>query len=388
MKLAVFSPSLGGGGAERHLVRILPSLSARFETTLYLLRCNGPFLPDLPSGLVPRRVEAGHWTTAAPAIASALRGDPADVVLSFQDHMNVAVLAAMGFLRSRSRPATAISVQNTLSRSLAGSPRMVRMLLSRSVRGLYPRADLVIAISQGVADDLGRLIPDSRQKTQVIFNAGMDERLEVLAKEECEHRFFTAGEPVIVACGRLTEQKDYPTLLRAFATLRTGLKAKLIVCGDGPLRDQLTSLASALGLADSVDFIGFVKNPFAFLSRAGLFVLSSRWEGFANVVAEALACGTPVVATDCPSGPAEILDGGKFGLVVPPEDPDKLAAAMRAVLSDAALAAELRSGAQDRARSFSSEIIGERYACALASIFSNSDAAGLHQPLPRSGVYH
>jgi glycosyltransferase involved in cell wall biosynthesis len=162
---------------------------------------------------------------------------------------------------------------------------------------------------------------------------------------------------VILGAGRLTAQKDFPTLIRAFALARAAQPMRLILLGEGELREPLRALAADLGIAAQVDLPGFVENPYAFMSRAHVFVLSSAWEGFGLVLVEAMACGTPVVSTDCPAGPAEILMGGRFGRLVPVGDAGAMAEAIRATLADPLPADRLRSRAGD----FSLEKIGDEY---------------------------
>ena len=175
----------------------------------------------------------------------------------------------------------------------------------------------------------------------MIYNPVVSDALRARARQPTGHRWLPGdGIPVIVGMGRLTRQKDFATLIRAFARVRQGLPARLIVLGEGEDRDDLEALCRSLGVAADVDLPGFVANPYAILARARLFVLSSRWEGLPGALIEALACGARVVATDCPSGPREILDDGRYGQLVPVEDEAALADAMRAALDGSFVAAD------------------------------------------------
>jgi len=197
---------------------------------------------------------------------------------------------------------------------------------------------------------------------QVIYNPVVTDQLLAKAAAPLDHPWFVPGSPaVILSAGRLTAQKDYPTLLRAFARLTAGREARLIVLGEGEARGSLEALARDLGVADQIFFASFVENPFAYMARADLFVLSSAWEGHPNVIVEAMACGTPVVSTDCPSGPAEILDNGKYGRLVPVGDADDLSAAMAATLDAPPKAESLRA----RARMFHANAAAGAYLAAL-----------------------
>jgi glycosyltransferase involved in cell wall biosynthesis len=171
----------------------------------------------------------------------------------------------------------------------------------------------------------------------------------------------TGAIPTIITVGRLVYQKDHDTLLRAFALARSRLDASLVLVGQGPLQDELTTLARELGISDRVIFAGWQQNPFAWMANADLFVLSSRFEGFGNVVIEAMACGLPVVSTDCPSGPSEILANGDAGILVPVGDVHAMADAMCAVLQDGKLRKQLADKSQRRAPEFDISVIGPRH---------------------------
>lgn len=203
------------------------------------------------------------------------------------------------------------------------------------MRWVYPWADSVVAVSQGVADDLVRTLGIDATRVKVIYNPVVDETLFDKAKQPLEHPWFKQGEPpVVLAVGRLTEQKDFETLIRAFAVVRAKRVVRLLILGEGELRFQLETLVNQLGLKDDVALPGFVANPFGYMARASVFVLSSRWEGLPTVLLEAMACGAQVVSTDCPSGPREILEDGKWGLLVPVENVSTLAQAITLKLDE------------------------------------------------------
>jgi glycosyltransferase involved in cell wall biosynthesis len=178
------------------------------------------------------------------------------------------------------------------------------------------------------------------------------------------------GEKLIVAVGRLVEQKGYPVLLRAFAQVRKTANARLWILGEGPLRVALKKQARELQLSEAVRFLGFRSNPYAYMARADVFVLSSHWEGFGNVIVEAMASGTAVVAADCPYGPREVVEDGISGRLVPPGDAEALAANLSEVLHDSGLRAQLVAGGLTRAHDFSSEVIAARWHKLIAQILS------------------
>jgi glycosyltransferase involved in cell wall biosynthesis len=206
------------------------------------------------------------------------------------------------------------------------------------MKRFYPWADGIIVVSNGVRDDMARVTKIPSERITVIYNPSVV-RDEVWEKAQAplDHPWLKPGQPpVIIAVGRLQIQKDYPTLFSAFAQVRKRLPARLLILGEGRERGSLEELVRKLGLENDVSMPGFVMNPYAYMARASLFVLSSRWEGLPTVLIEALCCGTSVVSTDCPSGPREILKGGEYGRLVPVGDVDALAQAIEAALGSKA----------------------------------------------------
>lgn len=197
----------------------------------------------------------------------------------------------------------------------------------------YPLADSIVAVSRGTANDLAKVIGIDPAKIDCVYNPIVNDAMLARATEQVDHPWFAESDiPVIIAVGRLEGQKNFALLIRAFAKLRASTPARLLILGDGGQRDMLTQLVRDLGLEEHVALPGFVPNPHAFVKKASLFVLSSDFESLANVVIEAMAVGTPVIATDCPHGPAEALDHGRFGTLIPVGDVDRLSAAMLDVL--------------------------------------------------------
>jgi glycosyltransferase involved in cell wall biosynthesis len=236
--------------------------------------------------------------------------------------------------------------------------RFLPPLLART----YPWAEAIIAVSTGVADDLSTLAEIPRERILTIYNPVVTPDLEEKSRALCDHPWFAPGSPpVLLAVGRFTGQKDLPTLLRAFARVRRMRPVRLLLLGEGEERTKLEALVRELGVAADVALPGFVLNPFPYMARAAVLVLSSLHEGLAMVVIEALACGCPVVSTDCPSGPAEILEGGRYGALVPVGDVEAMAKAIHAAL-DGTHDPELL---KTRAAEFSLERAAERYLAVL-----------------------
>jgi glycosyltransferase involved in cell wall biosynthesis len=222
-----------------------------------------------------------------------------------------------------------VTVHNTMSQSTPALGGLAGRLSSGLLRAFYPWAAKVVSVSQGAADDLARTSGLPRERVDVVYNPVITPAMLALARRPPDHPWLKAGEvPVIIGVGRLTRQKDFPTLIRAFAEVRRRCPARLLILGEGEERPALEALAGELGVSDDVALPGFVENPMGYMAGSALFVLSSAWEGLPTVLIEALAAGTRVVSTDCPSGPREILRDGRLGALVPVGDAAALAQAM------------------------------------------------------------
>jgi len=359
-RIALYLSSLGGGGAQRVVLTLANAMAEHgANIDLVLVKAKGPFLQEVHPRV--RVVDLGvtNVILSLPGLIRYLRRERPAALLSSLKHVNIVALIARQVSRVSVR--LVVGEHNTLSQSRKN--RLKDRLLPHLMRFLYPKADLVVAVSQGVAEDLCTSIGLAKERVRVIFNPVVRADIAQLAAAPLDHRWFQPGEPpVILGMGRLTEQKDFPNLLRAVALLREQRDCRLMILGEGELRDALQRLAASLGLTGSVSLPGFVDIPFAYMARAAVFVLSSRWEGLPTVLIEAMACGTPVVSTDCPSGPREILEGGAWGRLVPVGDPVALATAIAATLDD-----ESPPSLRERAAAFSVEPARDSYLEALSS---------------------
>lgn len=327
-------PSLEGGGAEQVSVTIANSLADRGHCVdLVLARASGPNRDRVSSQV--RIVDLGRAGMAqciAP-LARYLRTERPDSILSVMTHANNATLLAR--LLSGRKARLLISERVSLRWPAENTKEFLHQSLRRL---LYRRADRLIMVAREeiplAADWFG--IPQERIST--IYNPVVTPEFERLRSERPVHRWLSAklAEPVVIAVGRLEPQKDHALLIEAFAIMRSFRPARLIVFGEGSLRGALEAQVRSLGLVDCVDLPGFTRNPVAELAAADLFVLSSRNEGLPGALIQALACGLPVVSTDCPTGPSEILDGGRHGWLVPLGSARALAAAMDEALDHGA----------------------------------------------------
>lgn len=357
--IALLLPSLAGGGAERMTLNLARGLSAQGECVdLVLARAEGPYSRQVPDGVRVIDLASSGMLKALMPLAAYLRRHRPRVLISALSHAGViAVWAAR--LAGGATPVV-VSVRSCLSIEARRSSRLGDRVMPLMARTFFPRAHAVVAVSQGVAEDLTGIVGLPEPLVRVINNPVVTPELSELAEQEPRHPWLRTGEiPVVLAAGRLTAQKDFLTLLRAFSMLREQRTARLLILGEGPQRQALIDLAQSLGFADSFALPGFEPNPFPSMRAASLFVLSSAWEGLPGVLIQAMACGTPVVATDCPAGPREILHAGdhQFGRLVAVGDDRALADAMAATLNEPRNSERLKR----RADAFSLETITRNY---------------------------
>lgn len=356
--IALIIYSLQGGGAERVMVSLATAMSSRgFRVDLVLCRAEGPLLQEVPDAV--SIVDCGTETSNAwrSCVEAYFKDTRPQTALASMEAAGVVTLLAR--IRAKVPCRVAVVSQNTFSRHTRSAKGFKeRRLLPWMVRWLFRRAEGIIAVSDGVADDLAKTAWLPRGRVRVIPNPGVTDAVLSKAETRVDYPWLPRnGEPLIVSAGRLTAQKDFPTLLGAFALLNKADTHRLVVMGEGEDRTSLEELARDLGIAEQVTFPGFVENPWAVFSRADLFVMSSRWEGFPLVLVEAMACGCPVVSTDCPNGPSEILGGGVFGQLAPVGDTQAVAAAMSETLENPPSPEVLK----DRAREFHIDPITDSY---------------------------
>jgi glycosyltransferase involved in cell wall biosynthesis len=335
MRVALFLPNLGGGGAERVFALLAEGLAARgIETEVVLVRAEGPHLASVRAVVPVTDLGLTATRHSLLPLARYLRRRRPDVLVTALLHASIVGVWA----RELARVDTAVVITHHLSLVATNSSLKGRLWSALRTR-FYPWADAIVAVSRDMAADLERALRTPPRRVDTILNPVITPRLAVLGAEPLEHPWFATGQPpVILGIGRLEAQKDFPTLIRAFAELRPQHPARLVILGDGGDRQALQSLARELGVADDVALPGFVPNPYAYLKRAAVFALSSIYEGLPTVLIEALALGTPVVSTDCRSGPREILEDGALGRLVPIRDPGALAGAIASTLDEARVA--------------------------------------------------
>lgn len=323
-RVALFVPSLRGGGAERVMLNLAKGFAERgLKVDLVLARAEGPYLSRVPRLVRVVDLKAFRVLASLTGLVRYIQRERPFALLSALHHANVVALWARKLASVPVR--VVVSVHTNLSRATANAPNLRARIMPRWVRLFYPWADAIVAVSSGVAEDLVRHTGIPPEKIHVIYNPVVTPDLFVRAEEPIEHPWFAPGQcPVVLGVGRLTPSKDFSTLIRAFALVRKVRAARLMILGEGEERPRLEALVQELGLEDDIQLPGFVENPYKYMKRSALFVLSSRWEGLPTVLIEAAALGVPVISTDCPSGPAEIL-GEREDLLVPVGDVAALA---------------------------------------------------------------
>ncbi len=368
--------SLAGGGAERMVVELVRHLDREeFDARAGVLWRHGPYLDNLSAqeivtperlqGWVPYR-DRPRWWQLVPALVAVpvqqreiVRRFRPDIVVTVTKSMNLAARASLALLGD-ARPAWIVREGNNTGAMIdheSGS-RLVRRLQDRAVRGAYRRADAVVAISDGVAAGLVDRFALNRARVRTIHNALPIDDIRANAHAPVA---IAVDRPFIVAAGRLDYQKGFDTLIRAFAAHGVARDHALVILGEGIERGALEQLARSLDVQAKVHLPGFVANPWAYFARASAFVCASRWEGFGNVIIEAMACGAPVIATDCDFGPREILRHGQTGWLVPVDDEAALGRAMDTVVGDRAEAARIAAAGAVRAAEFDVHHMARQY---------------------------
>jgi len=327
-RICIFVQTLSGGGSERAMLNLMHQFVGReIAVDLVMTRRAGEYLDLVPKEVTIIDLGTGVPRASIGALSNYLKTVQPDAMISSIANASIVALVARRVARVPTK--VAVSIQNTLSAELSGNKGMRHGMINRSVRWFYPMADLIACVSTGVADDLAEVTGIPREKIDVVYNPVITDSLFERAKEPLDHPWFAEGQPpVILSVGRLAPQKDQTVMIEAFAKLRKRRPCRLLILGQGSERERLESLIADLKIGDDVSLPGFAPNPYAYMSRAAAFTLSSRWEGLPTVLIEALACGTPVVSTRCPSGPDEILAEGKYGWLTPMGDSAALANAL------------------------------------------------------------
>ncbi len=345
--IAVFIPSLRGGGVERNMLNLTRGMAdAGFPVDLVLVSAEGPFLKMVDERVRVVDLKSGRVISALPKLIRYLKDSRPEVLLSGMGHANIIAVIAR---RLAGVPCRLVVSEHTLPSVIA---KVASTPLSRTVpllsRWFYPRADAVVVVSEDVGRDLREASGLRDELITVIPNPVVTPELAAGLARKADHRFFAEGSPpVILGIGRLSHEKGFDVLIRAFGLLLESTDARLLIVGEGEDRPELETLVKELGIQGQVDLPGFVDAVPSYIGQAAVVAMPSRIEGFGNALVEAMAGGVAVVATDCPGGPSDILEQGKFGPLVPFDDPAALAAGIEMALRDPVPAEVLKTRAAE-----------------------------------------
>lgn len=321
------APALDGG-----IGRNILNLAAAFhdhgcDVHVLLDKLEGPYLEQLHPAVGVHSLATSNALSGIPQMCLYLLRHKPHAILTPNVRLTVLALRATRLVR----PSAGVfaNVHNTYSRTFGRLSAKKAASRTKKIQHHYPRCRGIIAVSSGVAEDFCRLTGLPSQAVTTIHNPVVTPELTTLAEQPLTHPWFTPeAPPVVLSVGRLETQKNFPLLIEAFEQTRAQLNCRLVLVGDGTQRGVIEARVVASPFATDIALLGHQSNPYNYMRHAGVFVMSSQWEGFGNVLAEAMATGTPVVATDCPSGPREVLDNGRYGTLVPMGDSAALAAAI------------------------------------------------------------
>src|SRR5215467_638025 len=344
-RVALFVPSFGGGGAERVMVTLANALAERHFVVDFVVWTEGGPLRSLLSEKV-HVVVLGTYNPVRLVFGFArfLKTHKPEVVISALFVRNI--VAAFAKAASRSQTHLILTEHVAIGTYLRNEPRRLRRLsIPPLMRLTYVLAQNIVAVSRGAAQSLAPVLGKATSKRiTVIYNPIDLARIEAMAA--ADDKITSWNVPTIINVGRLIEQKDQQTLIQAFAKIRSHRPCRLVILGEGEKREVLAALAQKLGVGSDVMMPGFIANPYSWMRKSAVFVLSSKFEGLPTVLIEAMQCGIPVISADCPSGPAAILEHGQWGRLFLPGDIDALASAMEDGL-DGKLVADVRQRAAD-----------------------------------------
>lgn len=349
-KILFIIPSITGGGAEKVLSVILNNLDReQFSVSLLVFKdinAYGPLPEDIKFTCLNKRGRLDNLRLI-PAIRKVIKNERPDVVCSYLYYSNVMVSLALSFCSHK--PPVVMTEHSILSQSVRES-RFVS-IYELLIKTLYKRAACIVAVSSGIKDDLAENFGISCKNINTIHNPIESDRIQALASQNPGHPWFDDEIPVLVSCGRLSAAKNFPLLLKSVGAVLKKTPVRLIIVGDGEQKDELVLLAEGLGISESVDFVGFQKNPFKIFSNSDILILTSTREGFGNVIVEAMACGVPVVSTRS-AGPEDIIHDGVNGILVSNGDERALAEAILNLLEDETYRKSIAEAGRKRALDF------------------------------------
>lgn len=346
--LTLLIESLYNDGVGKMRLHLMNEIVRRgYMVDLLLHDMHSPYLASVHPAVRRIAFASAHSIIGVPSVALYLRRARPRALLTQRVRLNKLALRARSLAFVNTPVFVTINVNMTSKFEHQSASKRRRQ--TDYMRRYYPRNDGIIAVSRGVAQDAAALIGIAPERIQVLPNPTVTPELAGKAAQPLDHPWFAPGQPpVLVAAGRLMIEKDFPTLIRAFARVCSTTACRLIILGEGPDRTKLETLAAELGVAESMALPGWLPNPYQYMARAAVFVMSSTREGSPNALIEALAVGAPLVSTDCPNGPREVLEDGRHGRLVPVGDAAALADAIVHTLQDPIGTRESRIAAAQR----------------------------------------
>lgn len=333
-RIAILVPSMRGGGAERVALNLAQGITERgYPVDLVLAQAEGPYLSEIPESVRVVDLKSSRMIKSIPALARYLQTEIPVALLSIMNHVNIVAVWARRLARVQTR---VIVSEHTLTSKLSeNTTKWGAWFILQLMKHSYKGAEAIVSVTGGVAEELSQISGISRKRIQVIYNPNITPEVKENARAPLDHPWFKPGEPpVLLSAGRMVSLKDFPLLIKAFNQVRRTRSVRLIIFGEGEKRAELEAMVQKLGLSGSVSLPGFVENLHAYMKRARLVVLTSKWEASSNVLSEALYCGAQIISTDCPYGPREILQGGKYGKLVPVGNVPVLARAIENALDN------------------------------------------------------
>ena len=345
-------PSFSGGGTERVLVNILKYIRReRFKPAVVVFNPENDYKEEIPDDV---RITCFYkkrpldFFKLVFRLSRVIRSCRPNVIASFSHYANYLVIIAAKL--SGNKSPIIISERTLLDKYL--SHTNFKSLKKLLIKYFYPKSSCVIAVSKEVKGDLCLHYGVLEGKCRVVYNGADIDNIRVKGEEAVKHPWYQVDIPLIAACGRFTLSKNYPLLLNSFARVLKSVNARLVILGEGERKFEIEKLSRILGIEENVFFAGFQRNPYKYIAGADIFVMSSSWEGFPNVIIEAMASGTAVISTNCPSGPNEIINDGVNGFLVPVGDKTKMAEAILRLLEDQKLRKRLADEGRRRAEDF------------------------------------
>lgn len=368
-KIMIFIYSLSGGGAERTIVNLINNLNKKkFEVVLVLGTTNNSDYIDLIDDKIKLIIlNSKKLRYSLLKLRNCIIKEKPDILFSTINANNIIMLLAR-LLIFKNIPTI---VRESNNRTQSGSVTLLNKLITNLLYNYV--ASKVIALSKGVKEDLVNNFFIKENKIQVIYNPVEVEKIKQLSKQKLNGFNKNNNEKLIISVGRLVEQKDYPTLIKAFSILEKKVSSRLIILGKGPLEKKLKKICKDYGLEEKVQFVGFKNNPYKFMRAADLFVLSSKWEGFGHVIVESMAVGTPVISTDCKSGPSEIIGKNEYGKLVSVGNAEELSKNIISLLENPTLLDFYSKQGIKRANDFDAKTITEQYEKVFYSIIKDKN---------------